>query len=309
MSTHLYPLASFPDPTNVSLDVLIHDIEASTISVQLDKAQTQINDVGNPPISTFVAVFKAQISASELQVLDGIVGNHDANSLPQSAMPVDISGSVSTAGGVVGLPVLRASIQPQTLNYEMCNRDIKLRTSVIGNGSFEDYKVDLVSGDFRLKDWGEVVVVGVYKYKVPGDPLQGYEACVDQLDADINAALTVWDFHPNDQTLAKNPIKWDIRGGYLYIDPTIQQSERHELYAIAAPNIPSSFGGQVRLFDGYLAAFAGEFQVAAIDPTARSLDPTTSPEASKFRIYCYYPAGLKKEHILRLITYRPSGTS
>ena len=195
--------------------------------------------------------------------------------------------------------VTLARAQPQGVGLEMCDRDILLRTATLAD-SFVDRKVDFAT--LRLVDWNETALVGVYKLAdgamVP---------CVDQADADANACLSVWDYQAKHAATGL-PIAYDLRGGGLTVDAGIDRTQDHQVYVVAAPSIPAVYGGQVRMFDGYLQ-FSPGIDVEAIEPRARALDPSKNVHASVVRVLIYYPPGVKLTHVLRLVTYRPAGSS
>jgi hypothetical protein len=79
------------------------------------------------------------------------------------------------------------------------------------------------------------------------------------------------------------------------------------LYAMVAPNIPNSYGGSIRFFDGYLEPYEGG-EISAISQLAVFMNVDVSPEATRLRIYIYHPPGAKQSHIFRVIMFRPIGT-
>ena len=91
------------------------------------------------------------------------------------------------------------------------------------------------------------------------------------------------------------------------MDVAVQPTEDTQVYAVAAPEIPQANGGGVRLFDGFLHPFAGQ-DLEADNPVARTLDPAVSSAAAVLRFFLYYPSGVKRSHVLRLVTYREPGS-
>jgi hypothetical protein len=195
--------------------------------------------------------------------------------------------------------VLLTVLQPQSPTYEMCDRDFKFETVT---GVFEDLKID--PGTLLEASWDEVSLVGKFKL-VSGNMVE----CADQTDADLNCILTAWEYKAKKQSDA-SAIAYEIRGGNLAPEPGIPAAERfsHRAYVVAAPAIPVSFGGAVKLFDGYVGAWGNELE--SISPSARKLDPALGAGANVLRFYFYHPQGVagKRSHVLRLITYRPQGS-
>jgi hypothetical protein len=194
---------------------------------------------------------------------------------------------------------MRVYPAPNRLGFYRCDRDLKLKMSVFdGPDSFEDLKVE--NGTNKQIPWNEMFQVGIYKKSG-----EDYVACADQADATANAVLTIWDFHPHDQTLSQNKIPWDIKAGHLKVALALDApKDEHRLYASLAPNIPSV---NARMFDSYLERDEGK-QIDSVNEIAAFLSVDVSPELARLRIWCYYPAGSTVEHIFRLVTYRPLGT-
>lgn len=190
---------------------------------------------------------------------------------------------------------------PQMPEYMLVNRDIKFRTCIYASASsFEDKRMNPATN--LEVDWGEVAHIGVFK----SDGQGGMTACADQTDADSNGILSVWDYWALDMGDGETPIIWETGGGKLYVDPDLPSNEEwdHRFYAIGAPNIPYSQGGQIPFFDGYLQRFAGK-ELECCSDVVKDLDPTLTVEAAKLRFFFVHPAGSKHEHVLRFITYRP----
>ena len=169
------------------------------------------------------------------------------------------------------------------------------------NPSCEDLKLNL--DNLKEEGWGELSLVGVYK-----DNGGTMEECTDQSDADSFGILSVWDY------TAFNPytcdsMRYEMRDGYLVVDPSLPANERwdHRTYAIAAPLIPGTLGGQIRIFDGYLGP-APEGVIDAKSPQTVVMDPDKATGASTIRLHIFYPIGTKLSHVLRLVTYRKPGT-
>lgn len=243
-------------------------------------------------------IFKDSLSAGDKVILDGVVAAHDGIPYPPS-MDVSVTNFATLEDPDHG--VQRVIVQPARTGYFMCNRDIRMRTSIFDPAdSYEDLKTNPATNE--LTDWGEVTQVGCFK----SDGADGYVSCDDQADADANAVLSVWDYLANDQTPAKNPIDIDLKGGVFYIDDALQADVdkwKHHLYVMMAPNIPASMGGQVTFFDAYMYPFRGN-KMDSINTMARTLDPSVTPEAARIRVWVYYPAGVKLEHVMRIVTFR-----
>jgi hypothetical protein len=219
-----------------------------------------------------------------------------AHAIDSAAVIVDHAGSQPKMSAN---DVLLLQPQPQSPGYEMCDRDIKLETVT---GAIEDLKINPTTQ--KEDNWGEVTLVGKYK-----DVAGTMTECADQADADTTCILTIWDYKAKKQSDLSD-MAYEVRGGNLSPDPAIPANERfsHRAYVVAAPGIPAAFGGQVRLFDGYLGVWGGDLE--SISPAARHLDPALGAGASVMRLYFYHPAGTagKRSHVLRLITYRPQGS-
>jgi len=278
---------SVSDTVNDKVDVgsLHTEIEDSSITIALDKIDV-IGDVLD-------VWFKAVLSAGEQTILDGIVAAHTGTPLPdvQTVVP-----DVATLDQPQK-EVQRVVVQPGRTGYYMCDRDIKISTSMFGQAdAIQDLKVTVA--DNKQADWGEMSLVGCYKL-VAGD----YVSCADQADADVNAVLSVFDFVAKNQT-TDSPTEYDFKGGCLWSDPNLAADVwEHRMYAMMAPNIPVAMGGGVRFFDGYLYPYQGKWQ-EAVNSLALKIDPSASVEAARIRFWLYYPAGAKQNHVLRFITYR-----
>jgi hypothetical protein len=181
---------------------------------------------------------------------------------------------------------------------------------------------DDVTNNFETPWLGpELKLIGVYK-RDPADTGDGspgnpwtlpWLLCVDQNDANTNGRLTVWEYRAIDQKDGTTEIPYDIRGGSIIADPSLPLDVEgntwdHRAYVVVAPGIPATLGGAVRLFDGYLRP---QDQVSEISPQAKPLDPANGPGANAIRVSIYHPAVVSgvRNHILRLLTYRPLTTS
>jgi hypothetical protein len=166
----------------------------------------------------------------------------------------------------------------------------------------EDKKVNPAT--FLEEEWYECALVGVYE--------ADGSLCADQSDADATGVLSVWDYCAHNQT-DRLAIAYDLKDGALEVDESIVLADKykHRAYAIVAPGIPATSGGTVRTFDGYIGHLGSTGKLLKVNsPTAKNLDPALAPGLSNIiRIYIYHPAGEKHSHILRLITYRPPGTT
>lgn len=302
--TYTYSISSHFPGGAVNTDKFKDEINKSTILTALDTnaGEIVINPNGDD-VDRIDVIFKAQLSAGDETTFDGdvgtgpaggLIGSHD-NTPGASRHEVDLVNVAVSADGVIP-----ATPQASTPGYRMCDRDIKLNTcQAVASDSFEDLRMDISTND-RV-NWDEVTLVGVYK----DDGTNGIIQCTGQTDADVTGILSVWEYQAHDQTAQKNPIKYDIRGGSLLIASAISGYD-HQAYVVAAPGVPVSYGGQIPFFDGYLGPLSGE-TLTSVNPAAVALDPSQNASASVIRIYIWYPAGAKVTHVLRLVTYRPSG--
>lgn len=197
--------------------------------------------------------------------------------------------------------VQRVVMQPARTGYYMCDRDVKISTGYCTEAdALEDLKVNPANN--KQIPWGEVSLVGCYKLSG-----EDYVLVDDQADADANAVLTIIDMVCIDQT-TQAAIEYDFKGGCLWCDSNLQGDKwGHRLYCMMAPNIPSSMGGNVKFFDGYLATYEGQWQ-ECINTLALTINPSQTVEAARIRFWLYYPAGAKQNHVLRIITYRQPAT-
>lgn len=199
--------------------------------------------------------------------------------------------------------VLLTQPQPQTPDWEMCNKDIRIVPGKFAQAdAVQDLKVNISTK--QEVDWSgpELTLVGVYK--------SDGTACIDQSDSDTNGVLTIFDYKAIDQKDGTTEIAYDVRGGSITADSNLPGGElwNHKAYLIIAPDIPAASGGSLRLFDGYLRA-GGKLE--EISPQAKNLDPATAAGANVMRIYIIHPAtgGVFREHLLRLLTYRATTTT
>lgn len=277
---------------------LVAEIQAAAITRALDGVSVN-GDV-------LAITFKDALTVGDETILHGDTSNpaggllaaHDNSPSEPETQQVEITNPpLAREDGVI-----YAVPKPSGFNMVMCDRDIRINTCIVDPAAaLEDLKVDTQTN--KEVDWGEMVLTGVFK-------LSGADmvACVDQADADANGVLTAWDYHAR---AGGNPIKYEVRDGLLYVDPTLPANEvwAHRAYAVVAPAIPAALGGSVIVFDAYLGANPNNL-VEALSPQATVLDPTgpAGAAASTLRLYVFHPAGSKLSHVLRLVTYRAPGT-
>jgi len=168
--------------------------------------------------------------------------------------------------------------------------------------SLSDVKIDPLT--CVKSQWKELTQVGCYKDGGGGT----YTLCTSQTDANTNAVLSVWRYCAHSRVTGL-PTSIEVRDGHLIVDSAISDNLAHQAFAIGAPQIPASLGGSIVQFDAYLKYYAG-LELGATSPSAKSLDPAGpgGPAGAELRVYIFYPAGEKLNHILRLVTYRPAGT-
>ena len=288
---HTYSLASdFPNNKVDQYSLREAILADASILIALDR----IDVFPNGDYDRVDIVFKAVLSAGDITALDAVVTAHTGEVVNAVDM-VSINLAESDDG------VLKTMPQPMHVGYHLCDRDILLNTSMMTD-SFKDVKVN--SATNAREDWGEMTLKGVYK-----DDNGTMVECVDQADADLNAILTVWDFLANDQTVDKNPIDIDIRGGELYPDSAVASAASRfedQIYVVVAPDVPAVMGGSIRFFDGYINTLNGG-HLSSISPAATNIDPSLMTAAGVARVYIYHGAGKKYNHVLRLIMYRPFG--
>lgn len=207
----------------------------------------------------------------------------------------------------------------QSLGLEMCNRDIRITTGLIDEASaIEDLKVDLTTQ--AEVSWNEAKLEGVYKLD-SGQMVK----CVTQAEASLSGVLTVVSYRAVDQVDGLTPIKYDIRGSAVLVDPSIvsltgASRYSYRIYAIGAPDVhvvPGMANAPIRFFDSYLA-----FQVDGVAKVESSQATTLEPNpvleslglgllaeaSSVIKVYFYHPAGVQKDFVWSLMTFRDPGT-
>lgn len=291
----------FPDGV-ADITNLAAEITASAIVTALERIDV---NPANDDEDRLDIVFKAALSTGDKTILDGdttgpsggLIAQHDTTHVA-AELPVAIS-NVATMSNP-NKEVQRVAIQPGRSGYYMNFRDFKLKTGLVAN-TFEDLKVDPTT--MKRKSWGELFHIGCYK----GDDTNGYTQCADQADADANAVLSVWEFLANDQAQNPTNVDIDLMGGSFWVDGSLSGTGddlwKHQVYALLAPDIPTSMGGAVPFFDSYLYPNEGQW-MNCVNTMALALDPSASPSAAKVRVYVYYPAGAKQTHLLALKMYR-----
>lgn len=239
-----------------------------------------------------VIVFKDDLPLDQLLALEALIFAHTGDPIPAALPKLTDDGVAYTVQ------------QPQTVSYEMCDRDLKIITCKVEQATaVEDLKLNPIT--LKEENWlgPELSLIGVYKND--GDNMA---LCSDQADADANGVLSVFEYKAFNQTDGTTQIPYNIRSGALVRDPAIQASERfdHRAYVIAVPGLGSNYF--VRLFDGYLAAHPdGLLDVES--PQAKLLNPSIYPGVSNaVRIYIKHPQGQSNSHVLWLLTYRPAGS-
>ena len=112
-------------------------------------------------------------------LMDIVVNNHDGIPLPQEPVKMTSDG------------ILITQTHPETVGFEMCDRDIKIVTCTVSEAdSLEDLKYN-PSTNLEVP-WGEMTLVGVFK----ADGV----ACIDQDEADASGVKSVWDYRAQHQT-------------------------------------------------------------------------------------------------------------
>jgi hypothetical protein len=267
---------------------LNQEIQSSAIITAIDRIDTEGDNCD--------VWFKDSLSTGDEMILDVLIATHSGEPLKQIM-------EVHTDVATIEHPdreVQRVVMQPARSHYYMNFRDFKLKTSVV-DSSFEDVRVNPL--DNKRADWSEMSLVGCYK----GDDSAGFTLCDDQTDADSNATLSIWDYLATDQESTPTPVDVDIMGGILWVNEGLSGAGediwKHQLYALMAPNLPTSMGGAVPFFDSYLYPHKGKW-TSALNTLAITLDPSLTQEAARIRFWIYYPAGAKETHILGLKSYR-----
>lgn len=298
-TTYTYSIASdFPGGL-VDTGNLVFEIQASAITIAL---KSVIKDLNGDDSDRIDITFKDALPAGDKTILDGdatgpsggLIAVHNAT-VTDDPTPVSIEEFKDATGPEDSLRVYPA---PNRLGNYRCDRDIKFRCGIVETGndgsSFEDLKVD-ISTNLEVP-WSEVTQVGVLK--ADGTP------CANQAEADIDGVCSVWDFHPHDQTLSKNKISYDIKGGRLKVGALDGNKTLHRFYSVLAPFVP---GVGARVFDSYLEKDEGK-TIESVNEIAVFLDISQTSELSRLRLWFYHPPGSKVEHIFSVITYRPLGT-
>lgn len=308
-TTYTYSLALDAPDGEINSDKLEAAIRASSIATALESI-----DTGE---GLFSIAFRDVLSTADRTTLDGDNGSGGTDGEPSDVHPAEglIESTDNTPNApttqpveVVGGPrqredgVIYAVPKPSSFGFVMCDRDIRVNTCIVDSAdSLQDLKMNTQTN--KEEDWDEMELVGVYK-----DVAGVMTLCDDQADADANGALSVWDY------VAKaggDPIVYEVRDGFLYVDPTLPANESwdHRAYAVVAPAIPGSMGGSIMVFDAYLGANPDNL-VEALSPQATVMDPAGpgGAAAAVLRLYIVHPAGSKLSHVLRLVTYRAPGT-
>ena len=168
------------------------------------------------------------------------------------------------------------------------------------NNSIEDLKIN--PSTVQEKEWYECSQVGIYDSSGVLLETQG--------EADSDGVWTVVEYLARNQSDLTQPVSYEIRDGNVIVDAGILTNlYSHRAYAIGAPDIPANLGGQVAFFDGYLGVLAGK-KLEATSPTAKTMDPNGAGgvAGAVLRVFFKHPVGAKNSHILRIVTYRQSGT-
>lgn len=296
-TTYNYIISTdFPEGA-VNTSKLQIEIQASAIVTALNRVDTSGDNID--------IVFNAALSSGDKTILDGdttdpcggLIAAHD-NTPTTDSVRVEVDNMATLANPEKD--VQRVGVQPARTGYYMCDRDIKINTATMGSDSLQDLKVNKTT--HQEENWGEFNLVGCYK-KVDGD----YVACDDQTDADSNAVLSIYDYIALNQT-TEEAVEYDFKGGCLWSDSALEEPVwEHRMYAVMAPNIPPSFGGSCRFFDGYLYPYQGKWQ-ECVNSLGLIIDPSLTVEAARIRFWFFYPAGVKQNHVLRIVTYRKPET-
>lgn len=305
MAITAYPYSITNDLPGGAVDVsnLWEEISASGsgITIQLDDIVINPNDDNSDLIHI---IFKDALSAGEKTALDGdttgpcggLIAAHD--NIPHNEPEHVIVDRLEDKSGPEDS--LRVYPAPNRVNFYRCDRDLKLKCGVYGLDSSEDLKIDNATN--KQIPWNELTQVGIYYEDDNGD----YIALASDSDPNFGqACLSIWDFHPHDQSISQNKIPWDIKGGFLKVAADLGvDKDQHRFYATLAPNIPTV---NARMFDSYLERNEGG-ELESMNEIAAFLNPVPTPELTRLRMWVFYPPGSKVEHIFRLVTYRPLGT-
>ncbi len=246
------------------------------------------------------------IGAYVAGVIGATLDTSDPNAPPPpEAVRVAVDGPRSTDG------IAYATPKASGLGYVLNDRDTLIRTATVNPAvAVEDLRVN--PADQSQTPWGEALLVGVYKPANPAEFNGAHVLVADQADADASATLSVVDYHAYS---GGQPVSYEISGGQLFVDLHRQglggdaaTREKHRIYAVMAPAIPTSMGGQVALFDGYLAPYEQDWLPAQSVDALRVEYNATVPAASVLRVWIYYPAGLGvRTHVLRFKLFRRLG--
>ncbi|MDX1746392.1 MAG: hypothetical protein R3324_10685 [Halobacteriales archaeon] len=230
------------------------------------------------------------VSVTDLDIVIDFGGAAPTGTQVKDAVNGDASASALVAATTPGTGASASSIAaPANLSGGATN-------------SAEDLKLNPATN--KEEPWHEFHLVGVYK-----DDGGTMVEVTDQTDADANAILSVWEYRAVRQDDHITQVAFEVRDGNVLVDPTIPDVEDHDhrAYAIGAPDIPGNLGGQIAFFDGYLGPLKGK-KLEATSPTAKALDPANGAGTNIMRFYFVHPAGSKMKHVVRLVTYRPSGS-
>lgn len=242
------------------------------------------------PLATFIGgVEIAGLQAlvrSELLASHGVILEAEAQQEKQASLGFSTWEEESN-------PVLRAAPQPNRPGYYPCDRHVELRTATIED-SFSDTKIHLET--MRRQEWGEVRLVGAYR-----EDNGKFVKCGKGAG---NAVLSVWDFHPNDQTPDRTPINWDLKECVVSVGEVGEGGRQVDV--VLGPDVHAARGGGIRLVSGVLDGRNRSVGVSYM--AALQLDAESRPRSSAVRVFVSYPLGCKETYVLRLATYRRLGT-
>lgn len=293
-------------PQGVAVGNLTSEINApgSGIVVQVDHIDATAATLDIYMKDVLPSAEKTALDGDTTGPAGGLLAAHDP-AVVNDPVPVD-----AVPHGPVGpLGENRIYNPPNRPGFYRNDRDFLLYTAKKDN-SFIDRKQNIAT--VKQDPWEELTFVGVYK-----DVAGTYTLCADDAEALSDGIVSVWDFHAHDHSdpdpanCAK--IDVDMLGGVVYPDPNlvnITPTEDHVMYAVAVPNIPAAFDGQIPFFDAFLErALRSNGRVDSINPKAVFLSPELSDEATRIRFFFHYPKGgpiLK--HYLQIVMYRPLKT-
>lgn len=291
-------LSKLPGGAGVNAEKLLQEIAKLAIGpgvIDVEQAEDQLH-----------LVFGDALSGAEKLLVDG-GGTQDPQDPPLAGSL--LGDHVGSNGAVLRLTddnVLLTQPLVQTLDWQLCDRDIKIKTCEVDPAAaVEDLKVNLVT--MLEEPWDECTLQGVYKLNGTQDAM---ELCADQADADASGTLSVFNYVALDQqAVPKVPCDYDLRDGGLVVDPAIPDAERHQhrIYAVAAPDLGALGHPFVRFFDGYMKA-QPDGRIESKSPQAKRMSVAVTPAAATIRFYVFHPAGAKREHLIRLVTYRELGS-